>query len=214
VSPGALLRVDPLEPDPRAVARIVRALDEGGVVALPSDTLYGLSADASSGAAVERITRLKRYRSARPFVLLFDGSTRWLDRLAQGGDPVVSALASRVWPGAVTLIVRASPSAPPHVVSPEGGIALRAPDHALSQSVVAGLGRPIVSTSANVAGQAPCADPEAIRSAFGDELALIVDGGAPQAASASTIIDVTGDRPRLVRKGTRLIDLDSIVRDD
>jgi L-threonylcarbamoyladenylate synthase len=204
--------VDPLRPEPSKVARIARALVEGGIVALPSDTVYGLSADARTRAAVERLAVLKRYRSARPFVVLFDGSTTWLDRLAIAADAMTSRLVAHAWPGPVTLIVRASASAPAHLVSPAGGIALRAPDHALTRAVLAALGGPIVSTSANVAGEEPLRDAAAITQRFADGLSLVVDGGVPSADSASTIVDATGGRPLLVRSGARALDLESIAR--
>lgn len=212
MSEAPRLTVDPLHPAPASVARIARELAAGGIVAMPSDTLYGLSVDARARAGVERLARLKRYRSPRPFVVLFDGSTTWLDRLCAAADPVARRLMAHVWPGPVTLIVRARASAPSHVVSPEGGIALRVPDHALSRAVLAAAGGPVVSTSANVAGEAPLATVDAIRRRFGEGLALVVDGGPSPAEIPSTIIDATGERPALVREGARTLDLESIVR--
>lgn len=198
--------MDPGRPDARDVRRIADALDGGHIVALPTDTLYGLSADALGVDAVASLRRLKGYRSARPFVVLFDGSRKWLDRLVLGESARVRELAVACWPGPVTLVVRAAPHAPSHLVSGAGGIALRAPRHELLHAVIAALGRPVVSTSANVAGEAPLVGPDQITAAFGDVLAMVVDGGAPTEAVASTLVDATGDRPVVVRRGAGSFD--------
>jgi L-threonylcarbamoyladenylate synthase len=193
--------VEPGAPTPEDVEAAVDALRRGGIIAMPSDTIYGLSCDIYNETAVLEISTAKGYIGQRPFVVLFDGSPAWLDRLAPSRRPEADAIAKRNWPGPVTLILPAGPDAPPAVVSEQGGIALRNPDQPLAQAILRELGKPIVSTSANMVGQEPLNTAAEIVAVFGAYLQLVLDTAAPVNGLASTIADLTGPSVRILRRG-------------
>ncbi len=197
-----MMRVDPALPSEEIVEAAAEALRQGGILALPSDTIYGLSCNAYEESAVLKISMIKGHLGQRPFVVLFDGSDKWLERLAPKRSHEADRLRKAHWPGPLTMIMPAGPGAPQTVVSETGGIALRHPDHALSAAILRAFGGPIVSTSANLIGEKPLADASAIADTFGAHLDLVLDAGRQLDNLASTIIDVTGSETRLLRQGT------------
>jgi L-threonylcarbamoyladenylate synthase len=201
-----ILTVDPLAPTEDVVEAAVQALRAGGIIALPSDTIYGLSCDAYSEGAVLELGTIKGHLDHRPFVVLFDGSTEWLDRLVPDRPPILDSLREKYWPGPLTLILNAGEGAPSSVVSERGGIALRYPNHPLSLQVLRRLKKPIVSTSANFAGEPPHNDARDIVRAFGSHLDLVLDAGGALDGLPSTIADLTGPDLRVLREGALALD--------
>jgi len=194
--------VDARSPAPAVVDRIADTLRSGGIVALPADTLYGLSCDPYREESVARLAALKGYGVARPFVILFDGSEGWLDRLTSSRSAMADRLRAEHWPGALTLVLRAGPGAPGAVLSGTGTIALRHADHGLSAAVLRAFGGVMVSTSANRAGEDPLRSAPDISAALGTEVDLIADGGPREDHPGSTVIDLSVDPPRLIRQGS------------
>lgn len=197
------LRVAAIDPADPAVSRLRSALEvlqEGGLVALPTETFYGLAADAFNRAALAQLNRLKQKPSASPILLLL-AETGQVQQLAEVLPEEFAPLAGAFWPGPLTLVIRARPSLPPEVSAGRGTVAIRVPGLALPRRLAALLGRPISGVSANVHGQAPCRKALEVAQAFPQGIELILDGGPAPGGAPSTIVDLS-DRPaRLLREG-------------
>lgn len=203
------LRVDPADPDPAAVARTADVLRKGGVVALPTDSVYGLACMAAPGSeAHRRIFDIKRRDLAQTlpwFVSREDGLERW------GRDVPGYArdLAARHWPGALTLVVPANESIDPEYLAPAdpldsaagGTVALRAPGSDFIEAVLQALDAPLAQTSANLHGKPAATSAAELDPAILAAVDLVVDGGEAPLAQASTIVDCTGPEPRVLRAG-------------
>ena len=176
------------------------ALREGAVVAIPTDTVYGLAVDPSVPGATDRLFALKR-RPARVDLPVLVASTAQADGLVgpHGLGPLGRALAEVFWPGALTMVVARREGLGWTLGKHERTIGVRCPASAGVRRLCEVVG-PIATTSANVHGQPPCADVEDIRRTFGDDVAVVVDGGRCVGPS-STVVDVTTGEPRCVRAG-------------
>ena len=174
-------------------------LEEGGVVALPTETLYGLAADALRAESLARVNRLKR-KPEDSAVLLLLASAEQVSAVAVGLPELYGKLTERFWPGPLTLVVPARPGLPPQI-SHGGTVAVRVPGLPLPRRLAARLGRPISGVSANRSGQPPCRRAREVAAALGDEVDLILDGGETPSGAPSTILDLSADRPKLLREG-------------
>lgn len=189
---------------PSSVAEQVQAavalLKNGGVVAFPTDTLYGLGADFSSAKAVQRVLDIKgrAWDMGLP-LLLADADD--LAVVAAAIPDAVLALARRFWPGALTLVVPRSSAVPDLVTGGRDTVAVRVPDHPVPLALARGLGRPITGTSANLAGQPPSLTAGDVRSGLGESVDLIIDDGPSPLGKQSTIVDATGPLLKLLRPG-------------
>jgi L-threonylcarbamoyladenylate synthase len=194
------LPVDSENPDDRALNAAAEAVLRGGVIAFPTDTLYGLSCSLFDAAAVEMIARLKRRDPSLAVISLIPESGQaW--GLALDVNETAERLMRRYWPGPLSLIFQSAPIVPPRVRGAGGTVALRCPDDTLCQKLLARIGGPVVSSSANISGQPPAETAEDVRRIFGNQLDLILDGGPRHGERSSTLVDVSGTRPRLLRRG-------------
>ena len=179
--------------DPSHIAQAAELLRGGAVIAFPTDTLYAVAARAGDPAAVARLYEVKRRPSAQPMVWLV------LDQAQVERFAVVSAAAAelmaRFWPGPLTLVL------PARIPTEGPTIAVRAPNHEVALALLRSLGEPIASSSANRAGAPPPVDADQVIAALGDELDLVVDGGPCAIGQPSTILDVSGTAPRILRQG-------------
>jgi len=191
--------------DPRTkLAKIIPELERESVILLPTDTIYGISCRWDSQAARDRVQELKGPDRLAFFVSLIS-DREMAFRYAEQPSPECMEVLESAWPGPVTAILRMRPgAAPDFCASPEGTIAFRLPDSAFLQELVQGVGVPIVSTSANRTGEPHADSAEAAWKIFGDGIDLYVDAG-PQEALPSTLVDLTGDRPRLLRVGIQAL---------
>ena len=183
-------------PDPIAAA--ARELAAGRCVGLPTDTQYALSADAANPAAVAAVYAHKQRPHAEPcpvFLPDFD----WLPRLALVEDERAIELARRVWPGPITLIFPLNPQF--ETTATSDTIALRIPDHPVARAVLGEFAAPITGTSANRSGQPAALAAGEVSRQLGDDLLVLGEGGRMPAGSPSTMLDLTGGRPRLLRRG-------------
>lgn len=186
-----ILRINPDEPEPAHVQRVVRSLQSGQVVAIPTDTFYGLAVDPVNLRAVDRIYELKSRARHKPLSLLISDVAQAYE-LARGIDGAFDQLAERFWPGPLTIIVKAGSRLPLRVTANTGNVALRVPEAAIPRAIVSELGLPITATSANLQGLSECTYANCVREQFGGELPLIVDGGPTSRAIATTIVDLSG----------------------
>jgi L-threonylcarbamoyladenylate synthase len=189
------LRIDIANPDMLTVERAAQALDHGDVIAAPSDTVYGFLARPDRPRAVEELARLKS--RAGPFLVLV---AAWEDarRLsAELGEERWARLA-RVWPGPVTVILPASEDA---AGAHRGTIALRMPNATFLVALIRAAGTPLLSTSANRAGEATPVRAQEVARAFTEEISLLLDGGPADSEIPSTLVDWTQSSPRVLRVG-------------
>ena len=192
-------------------ARIVGDNDEGyaaaidvlradGIVALPTDTVYGIAVRLTAPNGIDRLFHVKRRPPDRAIALLI-ASDQQADEIGVM-TPVARALAEACWPGGLTVVVeQRDPSMLPDVLT--GGaatIGLRVPDHPAPRAVAAGVG-PLPTTSANRSGEPEARDAGEIAAQLGDAIELIVDGGVAHGGPASTVVDCTGGAARVLRVG-------------
>ena len=197
-----ILRIHPLEPEPALVEFVANSLDSGNVVALPTDTFYGLAVDPVNLAAVDRIYDIKNRARHKPLSLLI-ADVAQAYALARSCDQAFDRLAERFWPGPLTIIVKAGSRLPLRVTANTGNVALRVPDAAIARAVIARLGLPITATSANLHGFPECTYAQSVHDQLGDQIPLIVDGGPTSRAVATTIVDLTagGNEWSILREG-------------
>jgi L-threonylcarbamoyladenylate synthase len=184
----------------RALDAAVRAIGEGGVIALPTDTLYGLGADPFRLDAVARVFAVKGRLAERALPLIAADIDQVADRLGRLPD-LGRRLAARFWPGPLTLLLTAPPALAPDVSGGTGTVGVRVPAHAVARALCRACGTPLTATSANISGAAPSADPGEVERTLGARIDLLVDAGATPGGPPSTIVDATGASPRLVRQG-------------
>ena len=181
------------------VERGVAILRRGGVVAFPTDTVYGLGVSAHNEPAVKRLYRLKQRPEARPLPVLVADMVQMAE-VAGILPPVARKLADSFLPGALTLVLPRSARVP-DVITGGKTVAVRIPAHPVAIALIRGLGSPIVGTSANLSGRPSALTAEEVYSQFGDRLGLVIDGGRCPGGRESTIVDVTGAKPRVLREG-------------
>jgi len=193
-------RVDPENPDEGPLIRVAEEVLRGGVVAFPTDTIYGLACSLFDAQAVEMLGRLKRRDPTHAFISLIPEPLQaW--GLAAEVSLVAERLIDRFWPGPLSLIFRASPLVPVRVLGRGGTVALRCPRDTLCQRILERIGGPVVSSSANLSGQPPAETAQDVVTIFGNQLDVVLDGGPRRARAPSTLVDVSGERPQLLRRG-------------
>lgn len=187
-----------------AIDEAVNAVARGGLVVLPTDTVYGIGADAFDPDAVAALLAAKgRGRQMPPPVLV--GDVRTLDGLARDVPDGVRALVERFWPGGLTVICRAQPSLAWDLGETHGTVALRQPDHPAALALLARTG-PLAVSSANLTGRPAATTAADAQAQLGDAVAVYLDGGASPGGVASSIVDATGAGLRLVRAGAVSLD--------
>ncbi len=184
--------------DGRAIATGV--LREGGVVALPTDTVYGIAVSLATPGGIERLYLAKKRPPDKAVMLLLDD----VAQAARAGriTPAAAALAAACWPGGLTVVVPQRPDVPWPAVLTGGSatIGLRVPDHDAPRALARGVG-PLPTTSANVSGVPEATDAAGIVAQLGDVIDLVLDGGPARGGLASTIVDCTGAQPTILRVG-------------
>jgi L-threonylcarbamoyladenylate synthase len=195
-----LLKIDPGKPDAEKLAEAVRLLREGGVVAFPTETFYGLGADARNETAVEKIFRIKGRDFRNPIALIV-ADDRDVIPLVEEIPATAKILMQRFWPGPLTLIFRAAPSVSSRLTGGTGKIGIRVSGHPLARLLAGGLGGPLTATSANLSGGPECSSADAVIRALGDLPDAVIDGEETPGGAGSTILDVTVSPPRILREG-------------
>lgn len=182
------------------IKRAVEILRRGGLVAFPTETVYGLGADASNPEAVRRIFEAKG-RPARHPVIVHLASSEALSRWAREAPPAAALLAQRFWPGPLTLVLKRAPGVIDEVTGGQDTVGLRVPSHPVAQALLRAFGGGIAAPSANRFGRISPTSARHVRDELGDRVDLILDGGACEVGIESTILDLSSGAPVVLRPG-------------
>ncbi len=196
-----------MQTDSDAIACSATVIRNGGIIACPTDTVYGLAAYPFNQAAVERLFKIKHRDPSQPISLLI-GDPAMLTPLVSKIPPIATILMHQYWPGPLTLVFEAAPGVPSWLIGGTGKIGLRLPDSKLVVALVQALQCPVTATSANRSGEAPCRSASDIEKA-GLAVDYILEGGLCD-APPSTVLDVTTLPPRLLRQGGLFLPLEDI----
>ena len=194
------LRIDPASFDVAALAPAVAWLREAGVVALPTDTFYGLAADPASGPAVRELFTLKQRREDQPLPLIAGSRAQVAEAFGPLSAPA-RALADRFWPGPLSLLLDAPTSIDAAVHAGTGAVAVRVPDHPIARALALAWGGLLTATSANLSGEPPPSRAAALAPLERRRALLVIDAGGTTGGDPSTIVDARQPRVRLVRAG-------------
>lgn len=195
--------VYPIDPDrlqPEIVDKAAAALRAGGVVVVPTTCLYGLCGDAFNAAAVQKIFDIKNRPKDKPLLVLIS-NRRMVPQVAAHTAPLATALMDRFWPGQLTLVMQAREGLPAGLCSNTGKVGIRLVAHPVAAAVVRAVGGPITGTSANLSGAGGCASIDDLHRGIMESAEMIVDAGALKGGPGSTVVDVTGTAPLVLREG-------------
>ncbi|UYN92814.1 MAG: threonylcarbamoyl-AMP synthase [Anaerolineales bacterium] len=183
---------------PNAIATAVDLLQRGGIVAIPTDTVYGIGALLTDAAAIERLYAVKGREHTKSIAVLLAGVEQ-LPQVAQGASPAALRLAARFWPGALTLVVPRLPSLP-SALSQTDTVGVRVPNHPLALQLLTASG-PLAVTSANLSGQPDALTAQDVLAQLEGRIDLVLDGGPTPGAVPSTVVDTIASPPRMLRAG-------------
>ena len=195
---------------PADLESVVELLERGGVVAVPTETYYGLAAHWRCGDGIDQVLRLKARAAGHPLLLLVTGQAM-ARRVAPQAPELLDRLAEVLWPGPLTLVVPGPPGLHPALLGAGGTVALRHSPHPILQQILDRLGEPVTGTSANASGARPATHPRQIELVAGCRLAGVVDAGTTPGGEPSTVLDLSAaDPPRILRAGA--VNAESIRR--
>ncbi len=196
---STVLKVNPNQPSPHAISRAVKTIKAGGLIAYPTDTVYGLGTNALDPQAVRKIFTVKQRPLDQPLPVAVSGRRMAAD--VAYVDEGAARLMNLFWPGALTLVLLKKPRLPLVVTGGHISVGVRAPNHQVPLALIASAQTPLIATSANKHGNPPCVDAQGVLNHFDGEIDLILDGGTCN-ATVSTVLDLTGDPPILLRQGS------------
>lgn len=186
--------------EPRALERTISVIQHGGVVAFPTDTVYGVGASLAHPTALSRIFEIKGRDRRRPLPVLLASPSN-LSVVTSAADPLLLALARHFWPGPLTIAVPALESLPKEVVAEDGTVGVRVPDHSVALTMADRCGGAIAATSANLSGRQPACRADEIDADLASRLDLVLDGGLAPCGLASTVVRREGATISCIREG-------------
>lgn len=175
-------------------------LKRGGVIAYPTDTVYGLGAAFNMTEAIRRVYEIKERPLSMPLPLLLASDSQ-LEEITRTITPLARLLMDKFWPGSLTLVMPAAESVPDIITAGGKTVAVRIPDHPVPLALINKLGVPIIGTSANLSGKPSPLTAEEVSAQLGGRMDFLIDGGHCPGGKESTIIDVSGAEPVLIREG-------------
>lgn len=182
------------------VNRAIEILKDGGIVAFPTDTVYGLGGDVFSIEAAERICRVKQRPRHIPLPVLLADSTQLADIVAAVPE-TARYLMRHFWPGGLTLVLPKKDTLPDIITAGSNKVAVRIPNHVVPLALIRGLGTPIIGTSANISDKPSPVTAEEVDQQIGSQVDLIIDMGRCPGGLESTVVDFTGETPVILRRG-------------
>jgi L-threonylcarbamoyladenylate synthase len=195
----------PGAPPDAAIAIAIAALRAGEVVVYPTETFYGIAADAFEPEALERIFEIKGRDTAKTIALIaHDAAAAFA--IAREVPEIARRLAAAFWPGPLTIVMPARSGIPNALIGPDGGVGIRVSSHPIARALAYGLGRPITATSANRSGEPPARTIAEARAALGGKAKVFVEGGTLTGGAPSTVVQCDRDGWRLLRAGAIGVD--------
>lgn len=193
-----IVEINPDNPQPRLVSRVVEILDKGGVIAYPTDTTYGIGCSILNKRGIDRIYSIKHREKKKPFSFICSDLSD-IARYARVSNFQYKVM-KRLLPGPFTFVLNATSLVPGLLVTKQKTVGIRIPDNKICLTIVRELGHPIITTSANLSGEEPIGDPSLVEYELGKQLDIVVDGGILSAA-VSSVVSLIDDIPTILRKG-------------
>jgi tRNA threonylcarbamoyl adenosine modification protein (Sua5/YciO/YrdC/YwlC family) len=193
-----LLEINPDNPQPRLISKVVETLKNGGVVAYPTDTTYGIGCSIFSKKGIERIYIIKQRERKKPFSFICSDLSE-IATYAKVSNYAFKLL-RRLLPGPYTFVMEANSVVPDLLLTKQRTVGIRIPNNKICLAIVKELGHPIVTTSANLSGEDPIGNPWQVECDMGKVLDLVIDGG-DLTADVSSVVSIIGDVPEVLRKG-------------
>lgn len=193
-----LLEIHPEHPQPRYINRVVSCLRDGGIIAYPTDTTYGIGCSIFNKKGIERIYQMKQREHKKPFSFICPNLSE-VARYARVSNSAFKIL-KKYLPGPYTFILEATRDVPDLLLTRQKTVGIRIPENRICLDIVQLLGNPIVTTSANLSGEDPSANPYLIEDLFGHQLDIIVDGGE-LTKEVSSVVSLINDTPEVLRIG-------------
>ncbi len=197
--------------DERSLEEALQTIINGGVIAFPTDTVYGIAVSAFNPPGIEKLYEIKERPNVKAIPVLV-GTMEQLDQVASNLPPYARKLVNEFWPGALTLVVPALASLPPNL-SPTPTIGVRMPDHLLLRELIRRSG-PLATTSANLSGYVNSLTAQEVVEQLGGRVNLVLDGGKTQGEIPSTVVDCTHEKGRVLREGTLTQRILSVINED
>jgi len=201
-----VLHLTPDRPEPDLIADAAACLRRGGLVAFPTETVYGLGVDALDAAAVRRLFAAKGRPADDPLIVHI-ASLDALASLVAAPPPAVAALAARFWPGPLTLVLRRSALVPDEVTAGLDTVAVRVPAHPVARALLAAAGIPVAAPSANLFSRPSPTQAGHVLEDLDGRIDLVLDGGRTQVGVESTVLDLSGDVPEVLRPGAVTLEM-------
>lgn len=197
-----ILEINPVNPQPRHIARVVEVLKADGVIIYPTDTVYGLGCDIHSKKAIERVRRIKRIDNKRHLSFVFK-DLKTISHYAQVDDKSYKIL-RRHLPGPYTFVLKATRLVPRIVLTKRNEVGIRIPDNRICQALLEQLGNPILSSSVRMPDDQLLDDPKEIQRMYGGQVDMVLDGGIflPEPSSIISLLD---EFPKIIREGKGVI---------
>jgi L-threonylcarbamoyladenylate synthase len=195
-----ILKVDANIPEETVLSRAAEILAEGGIIAYPTETFYGLGADATNEKAIQKIYDLKGRNFNKPISVIIDKVENIYPLVGEVTSEAFKLMQS-FWPGPLTIVFKVSAIILPILTAKTGKIGVRISSHAGAKLIAQKLGHPLTATSANLSGAPECSTAAEVAAQIGDKIDAIVDLGKTAGGKGSTIIDVTSDPPQILREG-------------
>jgi tRNA threonylcarbamoyl adenosine modification protein (Sua5/YciO/YrdC/YwlC family) len=193
-----IITINPKNPQLRLIRRVVEVLEGGGVIGYPTDTIYGVGCDLFNPEAIRKIHQLKKLEKKKPLSFICS-DLKDISRYAYVSNSTYKMM-KRLLPGAYTFVLKATKLVPKIAMTKQNTVGIRIPDNKICLALVKELGHPIISTSVYKPDEGLYNDPAEIEERFGKQLNLVIDGGVI-VAEHSSIIDLTDDVPKIIRKG-------------
>lgn len=193
-----ILEIHPDDPQPRHIARVAESLKNGKVIAYPTDTTYGIGCSIFCKKSIERIYQMKLRDRRKPFSIICSSLSE-ISHYARVSNSAFKLL-KRYLPGPYTFVLEATREVPDLLLTRQKTVGIRIPDNRICTDLVAALGNPIITTSANLSGEEPVGDPREIAETFGNQLDFILDGGI-LATDVSSVVSLINDKPEVLRHG-------------
>jgi tRNA threonylcarbamoyl adenosine modification protein (Sua5/YciO/YrdC/YwlC family) len=193
-----ILQINPQNPEPEKINRVVAVLQKGGIIIYPTDTIYGLGCDIFNKDAIKKIYQLKKREGHKPMSIIC-ADFKDIAHYAQVSN-FAFQLMKRTLPGAYTYVLKAKNKLPATFLAKNKTVGIRIPDNKICLAITRQLGHPIISTSLNISGEEPLTLPKQLSQEMANKIDLIIDNGLlPQ--EPSTVVDLTSDQPIILRQG-------------